>query len=200
MARKPRSRSAVKGSSNVILPSGSLVGKIRSARPGGDLGKGEAIQNNLNQYIATAINAVRTRSDINEIIRTLMREDGLFSSAANSMVAIATKSGYRLAAYNSAGVMDSGVMTAAYSIIDKIDTLHDYSQGYNDKQGIQALLSTLQIDTIGSGGCGVELVLDAAFGPERLVPIGYSTITWEANGKGGRYPTQDGGGHCSQLP
>lgn len=200
MARKPRSRSAVKGSSNVILPSGSLVGKIRSARPGGDLGKGEAIQNNLNQYIATAINAVRTRSDINEIIRTLMREDGLFSSAANSMVAIATKSGYRLAAYNSAGVMDSGVMTAAYSIIDKIDTLHDYSQGYNDKQGIQALLSTLQIDTIGSGGCGVELVLDAAFGPERLVPIGYSTITWEANGKGGRYPTQDGGDIVLNYP
>lgn len=27
-----------------------------------------------------------------------------------------------------------------------------------------------------TGGCSVELVLDKEFGPERLVPIGYSTV------------------------
>lgn len=204
MARAPKSRrkpaTAVAGSSNVILPTVKLAGKVKASRPGSALEKGASIQNNLNRYIASAINNVRTRTDINEIIRTLMREDGLFSSAANSMVAIATKSGYRLAAYNSAGAMDSTVMAAAFSILDKIDTLHDYSKGYNDKQGVQALLSTLQVDTIGSGGCGVELVLDEMFGPERLVPIGYSTITWEADGQGGRYPTQDGGDINLNLP
>lgn len=182
------------------MPTTNLAGKVRAQRPGSDLKRGDAMSNPLNQYVASAINKVRTRTDINEIIRTLMREDGLFSSAANSMVALAVKSGYRLAAYNSEGVMDIGVMSAAYSIIDKFDTLHDYSQGYNDKQGLQALLATLQIDTIGCGGCGVELVLDEQFGPERMVPVGYSTIEWEADGKGGRYPTQDGGDIVLNLP
>lgn len=179
--------------SKVVLPTVNLAGKVRSARPGSSLKRGDALPNTLKRYEASAINQVRTRTDINEIIRTLMREDGLFSSAANSMVAIATKSGYRLAAYNAEGKMDVEVMSVAFSIIDKFDMLHDYSQGFNDKQGVQSLLSTLQIDTIGSGGCGVELVLDEQFGPERIVPIGYSSIEWESDGKGGRYPTQESG-------
>lgn len=192
MAKRPRKQS-VAGSSNVILPTQSLAGKVRAQRPGSDLKRGDAMTNSLNKYEASAINKVRTRTDINEIIRTLCREDGLVSSAANSMVALASKSGFRLAAYNAEGVMDIEVMSAAFSVIDKIDTLHQYDSGFNDKQSIQALLATLQTDVIGTGGCGVELVLDEAFGPERVVPVGYSTIEWAANGKGGRYPTQDGG-------
>lgn len=186
-------------SSPIILPN-NLVGKVKAARPGSQSKRGEAIRNDLKRYEASAINKVRTRTDVNEIIRTLMREDGLFSSAANSMVALAAKSGYKLAAYNAEGIMDTEVMAVAYSIIDKIDTLHDYSQGFNDKQGIQSLLATLQIDTIGSGGCGAELVLDEQFGPERIVPVGYSTIEWEADGKGGRYPTQESGEINLNIP
>lgn len=203
MARARRKSSRTKthqvGGSSVVLPTVKLAGVAKAKRPGSELDRGQSIQNELNQYVASAVNSVRTRSDINEIIRTLMREDGLFSSAANSMVALAAKS-YRIAGYNEAGIMDSAVMAAGYSILDKIDTLHDYSQGFNDKPSIQALLSTLQIDTIGSGGCGVELILDESFGPERLVPIGYSTIEWEADGKGGRYPTQDRGDINLDLP
>lgn len=185
--------------SPIILPD-NLVGKVKAARPGSQLKRGESLRNDLKRYEASAINKVRTRTDVNEIIRTLMREDGLFSSAANSMVALAAKSGYKLAAYNAEGIMDTEVMAVAYSIIDKIDTLHDYSQGFNDKQGIQSLLATLQIDTIGSGGCGAELVLDEQFGPERIVPVGYSTIEWEADGKGGRYPTQEEGEINLNIP
>lgn len=185
--------------SPIILPD-NLVGKVKAARPGSQLKRGESLLNDLKRYEASAINKVRTRTDVNEIIRTLMREDGLFSSAANSMVALAAKSGYKLAAYNAEGIMDTEVMAVAYSIIDKIDTLHDYSQGFNDKQGIQSLLATLQIDTIGSGGCGAELVLDEQFGPERIVPVGYSTIEWEADGKGGRYPTQEEGEINLNIP
>ena len=111
----------------------------------------------------------RNRTDVNEIIRVLMREDGLFSSAANSMVALAAKSGYRLAGFDSAGAMSVEVMSAAYSILDKFDTLHDYSNGFNDKPSIQGLLATLQIDTIGCGGCGVELVLDETLTSREII-------------------------------
>ena len=204
LAKAPKRRNnkgtqSVAGSS-VILPTVKLAGTAKAARPGSGLDKGAAITNGLNRYVAEAVNKVRTRTDINEIIRTLMREDGLVSSAANSMVALAAKSGYRIAGYNSEGVMSSQVIAAAYTILDKMDMLHDYSQGFNDKPSVQSILTTLQIDTIGSGGCGAELILDEAFGPERLVPVGYSTIQWEADGKGGRYPTQDGGEIDLNLP
>lgn len=185
---------------DVVLPTRNLAGKARAARPGSDLGKGDSIRNTLNQYVAKAITEIRGRTDINDIIRTLMREDGLFSSAANSMVALAANSGFRIGGYNAAGAMDMSVMAMAYSVIDRFSTLHDYSTGFNDKPGLQSLLSTLQVDVIGTGGCGLELVLDATFAPERLVPIGYSTMEWEADGKGGRYPTQDSGEIVLNIP
>lgn len=185
---------------SVLLPKRNLAGKARAKRPGSDFDKGQSIRNELNSYVANAIRNIRERSDVNQIIRILMREDGLFSSAANSMVALAANSGYRLACYNAEGAMDLAVMGTAYSLLDRLSTLHDYSQGFNDKPGMQSLLTTLQIDVIGTGGCGVELVLDKTFGPERLVPVGYSTIQWEADGKGGRYPTQDNGEIDLNLP
>jgi len=196
---KNTNRSAAAGAS-VVLPKRNLAGKARAKRPGSDFDKGQSIRNELNTYVANAIKNIRDRSNVNEIIRVLMREDGLFSSAANSMVALAANSGYRLACYNAEGAMDLAVMGTAYSLLDRLSTLHDYSQGFNDKPGLQSLLTTLQIDVVGTGGCGVELVLDKAFGPERLVPIGYSTIAWEADGKGGRYPTQDSGEIDLNLP
>lgn len=196
----PRSpRTSTQGAS-VVLPKRNLAGKARAKRPGSDFDRGQAISNTLNRYVATAIKDVRNRTDINDIIRTLMREDGLFSSAANSMVALAANSGFRIAGYTAEGAMDTGVTAVAYSLIDRLSTLHDYSQGFNDKPGLQSLLTTLQTDVIGTGGCGVELVLDKTFGPERLVPVGYSTIQWEADGKGGRYPTQDNGDIDLNIP
>ncbi len=185
---------------DVILPTRNLAGKARAQRPGSELERGSTISNDLKRYVANAIANIRNRSDINEIIRTLIREDGLFSSAANSMAALSIGAGFRIAGFNSSGAMDMQVMGTAYAILDRFSTLHDYSKGYNDKPGVQSLLASLQADVIATGGCGQELVLDAEFGPERLVPIGYSTIEWEADGNGGRYPTQDNGDIVLNIP
>lgn len=188
--RASRTVSKASSSADVTLPKTSLAGKAKAARPGTGTPKGQAITNQLTRYVAEAIDAVRTRTDVNDIIRTLTREEGLFSSAMNSMVALASRSGYRLAGFDASGAMSLAVMSAAYSVIDTIDTTHDYSEGYNDRQSLQALLATLQQDVITTGGCGAELVLDKTLFPSRIVPIGYSTITWESDGKGGRYPSQ----------
>lgn len=193
------SRYAAKGA-DVILPTRNLAGKAKAKRPGSDQDKGSTIANNLTNFQQNAINTISTRTDVNEIIRQLIREEGLFSSAANSMVAISTGTGFRLAGYDSTGTMSMEVMSMAYSIMDQFSTLHDYSKGYNDKPGMQSLLATMQMDVVTTGGCGSELVLDTSFGPERLVPIGYSTITWEADGNGGRYPTQDSGKINLNIP
>lgn len=193
------SRYAATGA-KVILPTRNLAGKARAKRPGSDVKKGATIPNQLKTFNQNAINNISARTDVNEIIRLLCREDGMFSSAANSMAAISVGPGFRLAGYDATGAMSTEVMGLAYSLMDGFSTLHDYSKGYNDKPGMQSLLSSLQTDVVTTGGCGVELVLDKEFGPERLVPIGYSTIAWEADGQGGRYPTQDGGDIELNIP
>lgn len=187
-------------SAQVILPTRNLAGKARAKRPGSDQKNGSAITNTLKKFDQNAINNISSRTDVNEIIRLLCRENGMFSSAANSMAAISVGEGFRLAGYDATGAMSSEVMAIAYSLMDGFSTLHDYSKGYNDKPGMQSLLSSLQTDVVTTGGCGLELVLDKEFGPERLVPIGYSTVTWEADGQGGRYPTQDGGDIQLNIP
>lgn len=185
---------------DVVLPTRNLAGKARAQRPGSDQDRGTTISNDLSRYTANAINNVASKTDITDIIRTLIREDGLFSSAANSMVALSTGAGIRMLGFDSAGVPDLGVSTMAYNLIDMLDMQHDYSAGYNDKPGIYTLLAMLQMDVVTSGGCGGELVLDQAFGPERIVPVGYSTIEWYADGQGGRYPTQDNGDVELNIP
>jgi hypothetical protein len=194
--KKPRGQTG----STVVLPTRNLAGKAKASRPGSDLSRGDSISNTLNRYVEKAVKEIRNRTDVNVIIRTLMREDGLFSSAANSMVALSANGGFRIAGYDGAGAMSLDVMAAAYSVMDRFSTLHDYSKGFNDKPGMQSLLATLATDVIGTGGCGLELVLDKDFGPERLVPVGYSSIAWEADGQGGRYPTQGGGDINLNIP
>lgn len=193
------SRYAAKGA-DVILPSRNLSGKAKAKRPGSEQDRGTAIRNELKTFANNDISNISSRTDVNEIIRLLIREEGLFSSAANSMTAISTGTNWRLAGYDSTGTMSSEVMGVAYTIMDRFSTLHDYSKGYNDKPSINTLLATLQMDVVTTGGCGAELVLDKTFGPERLVPIGYSTIEWYADGNGGRYPTQEGGDIDLNIP
>lgn len=184
----------------VVLPSRNLSGTAKATRPGSKLKRGATINNTLTQFSANAIENVSKRTDINEIIRVLTREDGLFGGAFNSMVALSVGAGFRIAGYDATGAMSTEVMAMGYTIMDGFSQLHDYSQGYNDKPGITSLLTTMQMDVVGTGGCGAELVLDPTFGPERLVPVGYSTVAWEADGKGGRYPTQDGGKVVLNIP
>lgn len=186
--------------SEVVLPRNNLAGKSRAKRPGSDLDRGQSIRNENAQYVAKSINEIRTRADVNTIIRELLREEGIFSAAGNAMVSLASSSGYRLAGFDSAGAMDLDVMGLAYVLMDRLNTHHDYSLGYNDKASVNSLLGTLALDVVSSGGCGVELVLNQDFSPQRLVPVGYSTIEWASDGKGGRYPTQDNGELELNLP
>lgn len=206
MARRSKKTPNSKGSryksvgADVVLPKNKVAGKARAARPGTGLDRGEAIRNEHARFLPQAIDQIRSRADVNDVIRTLMREDGIFSSAGNSMVSLASNSGFRIAGMDSAGAMDLDVMSLAYVLIDRINTNHDYGAGYNDRTGINTLLSTLTKDVVSSGGCGVEMVLNDDFTPDRLVPVGYSSIEWQSDGKGGRFPTQERGEIDLNLP
>lgn len=178
--------------SDVILPK-KLAGKAKASRPGSSLGKGQSITNDYTSYAASQMADVRARTEVNDVIRDLLREEGLFSSSGNAMVSLAANSGFRIAGYDSAGAMSLEVMAAAWGVIDRLDTHSDYTQGYNDKPNFEGMLHILVKDVVSSGGCGTELILAEDFTPERMVPIGYNSVTWQSDGSGGRYPTQDNG-------
>lgn len=186
--------------SGVEMPRNKIAGKARAQRPGSGLSRGDSIANDFSRYLPKTIDEIRTRSDVNDLIRTLMREEGIFSSAANSMVSLASNSGYRIAGVDDSGTMSLEVMSLAYTILDRINTTHDYSNGYNDRTGVNSLITTLTKDAVSSGGCGLELVLNKDFSPDRLVPVGYSSVEWEADGKGNRCPTQERGEVDLNLP
>jgi hypothetical protein len=183
-----------------VLPKNNLAGKARAKRPGYDLNRGDSIVNENARYLKESIKSIRDRSDVTEVIKLLLREEGMFSSAGNSMVSIGANSGFRIAGFDSAGVMDIDVMALGYLLMDRLDTIHDYSTGYNDKPASNSLINMLLLDTVTSGGCGVEVVLRDDFTPDRLVPVAYSSIEWQADGKGGRYPTQENGDIVLNLP
>ena len=185
--------------SGVVLPK-KTAGVAKASRPGSTVAKGGSITNDYANFATTSIQEIRDRTDVNEAIRALLREEGIFSNAGNSMVSIAANSGFRLAGYDSTGAMSLEVMALAWSLIDRIDMHADYSQGYNDKPNFEGLINILQKDVVSSGGCGVEMVLAQDFTPERLVPIGYNSVTWQSDGNGGRYPTQDNGDIILNLP
>lgn len=209
MARRKRSAARTPGSkgsrynkvgSDVVLPKNKLAGKSRAKRPGYDVDRGQQIRNEHLQYIPGGIESIRNRSDVTEVIKTLLREEGLFASAGNAMVSLASNSGWKIAGYSQGGVMDIDIMGMGYVLMDRLDTMSDYSAGFNDKPASKSLINSLALDVVTSGGCGVELVLAEDFSPERLVPVAYSSMSWESNGKGGRYPTQESGEINLDLP
>lgn len=175
------------------MPKGKVAGKARANRPGSEQDSGQTIRKTNAQYTPATMDTIRTRAEVNTIIRELIRDEGIFSSAANAMVSLAANSGYKIAGYDSAGAMSLEVMSTAYVLLDRLNTLSDYSQGFNDKPDMASLISTLTKDVVSSGGCGIEMVLLPDFTPERIVPLSYDSMEWASDGKGGRYPTQDNG-------
>ena len=178
---------------NVALPTGGMVGKARTKGANGSLDVGAKVSRSDDRYNANDQypSKIRSRTSINTMIKELIQREGLFSSAANAAVTLAANDGFKVAGYNAEGEMDIGVMSAAYTLLDRIDMLHDYTQGYNDKMSMREIYMTMIMNVVDSGGCACELVLDTDFAPTQIVPIDYATIEWNVRDEnGGRYPSQ----------
>lgn len=210
MARSTQRRKKTTGgtsnksnTNSVVMPTSGLVGTAKTRGSNGTLDKGSKIARTDDRYNTADQSPakIRARTSINTMIKELIQREGLFSSAANAAVTLAANDGFRVAAYNAEGIMDLGVMTAAYSLLDRIDTMHDYTQGYNDKLGMREVYVSMIMNVVDSGGCGCELVLDDDFAPTQIVPIDYATIEWNVkDDNGGRYPSQTSNDNSLDIP
>lgn len=177
---------------NPVLPK-RMAGKVKSTTPASSVAARNEITNPDSRFVEEMSLVLRQRGDVNAIIKAMATEDGMMSSALFSMVQIAN-SGYKLAAYDTVtGEMSSEGTVAAYRVVNAMDTLHDYTKGYNDKVPVSALIETQLRGAALTGGVGQELVLDEHFMPSRIQPVPYETLKWFSDGKGGRRPKQVGG-------
>lgn len=172
----------------ITLPR-SLANKARSATASVGVAKDQSINrpfDPLNSNIAV----LRATGRTSEAIRKLYHKDGTVSSGVVSLVQVAN-SGYKVAAYNRVtGRFDSEGTRLVNAIVQGMDTLFDYSQGFSTKQTMASCISVALKETVIDGACAGELVLDKYRLPEKIQLVPYNSLTFKSNGNGGVYPEQ----------
>ena len=176
----------------VKLPKGGKLKKVRvsSAPFSGD--PGDQIVDRSTSYVSTSIRDIRTLGTL-KAIRALARVNGLVSSAVQSFVSLGM-SGYTVSGYHSGTHLFSKEGTqVAETVLASMDTLNDYSDGYNDKRPLQQLLETLLKETIITGACAGELVLNDHRTADRIVPLPVDDVSWTIKKDQKKFPVQAGG-------
>lgn len=173
----------------VTLPS-SVASKARSQAPGANLDRDAQLRQDNRLATNQSINTMRLEQSAPAMMRKLVEADGLASTAAVNLVAMA-ESGWRLQVYHTwTQEFSSEGLLAAETIISALDSSWDYTKKFDDRRGIGLLIETALWDTLQTGGIGLELALDAFRIPRAIYTIPFDQIKWKSDGKGGKYPVQ----------
>lgn len=177
----------------------SVTSVVKSRTVESKVESGQVIRNEDDTWLTRDPRVLRAQGRVIEALRILAKENGSLSTALFDMVEIAD-SGFKVAAYVPGTTEFSGEGTMlAKNILAQMDTLYDYTKGYGKKRPIPMLIQTLLRETAITGGCAIELVLDKARYPDRFQAVDYSTLKWVSDGKGGKYPQQEGFGDPIKL-
>lgn len=194
MALQPRSRSSRgTGKARQLQLPNKLASKVRSAS-GYEGDRGTDIANPYERFVEELSRVVRKRGDATEIIRALAADDGMMSTAVYSMVQIANTKFYVVGYDSQTNAPSLDATLLAQWQMSLMDTLSDYTKGYNMKRSMRAVVETLLREVALTGACAQELVLDKYQLPNYIQPVAYNTITKRSNGRGGYYPAQDAEG------
>ena len=177
--------------SNVILPKPSSIKKARISDPAySSTDPGNTLVDQQDNFLNRSGRDIRTL-DKKIAIRALARVNGMVSAAIQSYVNLAMST-YKVTAYDSATqLFDLKGTVLAGALVNRLDILNDYSQGYMDKRPLSQLLETMLMEVVLTGGCGGELVLDKFRLPDRIVPISNDTIEWKVKKDKRKFPVQN---------
>lgn len=174
-----------------VLPR-KLANRARSVAAASSTDKGQDISNNRSVYINQSVKALRDQNRPAAALRELSRVDGTVGSAIFNFVEIA-QTDFKVWAYDAATHQVSPEATlVARALLNRFDTVYDYTLGFSDKPTIRAALETMLLETVYANGFGCELVLDKSLMPDRLQVVNYDSLTWVSSGDGLRYPKQTG--------
>lgn len=174
-----------------VLPR-KLANKARSVAAASSTDKGQDISNNRTVYINQSVKSLRDQNRPAAALRELARVDGTVGSAIFNFVEIA-QTNFKVWGYDAATNQVSPEATmVARALLNRFDTVYDYTIGFSDKPTIRMALEQMLLETVYANGFGVELVLDKTLMPDRLQVVNYDSLTWVSSGDGLRYPKQTG--------
>lgn len=180
MARKPTSRNgSSQADSTLVLPR-TLVQGIQSVDISTGKGKDLPLTDNSTSVFNQSISQVRSQSTIYDALRLLKRISGDTSTAIASFVRLANTP-LSFKAYDSAHQLSDDGSMLVKSILNNFQNLNDYSYGFDQRPSMKGLVDTLLNETILTGGCAIELVLDKARLPFHLQPVSPKNIKWRVS-------------------
>lgn len=144
---------------------------------------------------------IRSKSTVIEALRYLVADEGTTSASAYTMAVIAMTK-LKVATYdNATGEFNGDAANAVKRIMLMMDTVHDYTIGFNTKPTLRQVIEAAMIEPLVTGAVCGELVLDKNRQPSHIQLIPYEQIKLIANGQGGYYPKQkaQGGGDDIDL-
>jgi hypothetical protein len=176
---------------SVLIPKRLQKGSRSSVNPTDTTEKGTDIrQAPLYPILNNSVRTYRNAQNITQLLRHMARLEGPFATAVHNMVEVANN-GHVIAAYDAVTheYNPEGTLLAT-TILESFGTLYDYSQGYTNRKSIESLKATALREVILTGAACGEMVLNDARLPDFLQLVGFETLLWKSNGKGGGTPYQ----------
>lgn len=129
-------------------------------------------------FINNNLNKVRHWRNRTEMLRYLAETQGPVATAVHNFIQVANN-GFKVCAYNvSDDTFSEEGTDAAMSMLARLDTLYDYTEGFSDKLTVASLLEMMMREAIITNQVAAELVLNAAYQADRIQVIPAETLKW----------------------
>ena len=122
--------------------------------------------------------ALRRGANTHDTIRDLATASPDLSAALAANLRIGIPETYKIKAWNPDGTFNPDATRLAYQILQRMDQVPDYTEGFNTVNSIMSLSEQLGKDLMLTGGMGMELVLDKGRLPQKFVPIAVAQVIW----------------------
>jgi hypothetical protein len=121
---------------------------------------------------------LRYGASTNVTLRDLAAASPDLSAALAANLRLGITESYILKCWNPDGSFNADGTRLAYQLLQRMDLVPDYTQGFNQVNSLLATSESLAKDLLTYGGMAMELVLDKSRLPTRFVPLSSSQIVF----------------------
>lgn len=138
----------------------------------------------------TDITTFRTESDSRATIRKFVAASPDLSAAVFAYLRTGITDRYTAVAKNLDGTFNPDATSALQAVIQRMDVLGDYRDGFIGMNSIRSVSESLAKELVMYGACAGELVIDKSSMPKRIQPISVTQIEFKADKDGTLKPVQ----------
>lgn len=147
----------------------------------------------------TDITNYRGGSTTSKVLRDFAQASPELSSAIFSYLRVGITAGYTAVARNLDGTANPEATATLQQIINRLDVLPSYLEGFNGVASLVSLSESLAKELLFEGAMSGELVLDKTLLPARIQPLSVSNMDMQPDKDGYLVPVQNVGGQRTVL-